>query len=59
MNFLKGYDTKKVEKKIYQYWINNLKKASFQLIKKEKKKEIDCIKNIFFLKKKKNKIFDF
>ncbi|XMD34935.1 MAG: hypothetical protein ACE19K_00020 [Candidatus Karelsulcia muelleri] len=35
-----------------------MKKASFQLIKKEKKKEIDCIKNIFFLKKKKNKIFD-
>ncbi|XMD98518.1 MAG: hypothetical protein ACFYJF_00025 [Candidatus Karelsulcia muelleri] len=35
-----------------------MKKASFQLIKKEKKKEIDCIQNIFFLKKKKNKIFD-
>ncbi|YCJ91706.1 MAG: hypothetical protein ACKA39_00025 [Candidatus Karelsulcia muelleri] len=35
-----------------------LKKASFQLIKKEKKKEIDCIKNLFFLKKKKNNIFD-
>ncbi|WP_110473127.1 valine--tRNA ligase [Candidatus Karelsulcia muelleri] len=63
-------EKEKINKKIFFYKlflkfikkkIDNqkfLKKASFQLIKKEKKKEIDCIKNIFFLKKKKNKIFD-
>ncbi|BAO66186.1 valine--tRNA ligase [Candidatus Karelsulcia muelleri] len=63
---LKNSSLEEVKKKIFFYKIfllkiNNkishnkfLKKATLNIIKKEKKKQLDCIKNIFFLKKKKN-----